>query len=194
MEIPYSAKVRPDTGFSNGQLATWLFLASEAMLFGGLFSSYVILRAGAEYWPTGTLNVWTASVNTAVLMVSSVTMSRASTSLKQGRWAVHRQFFIASAILAVVFLGIKSFEYAEHLSRGEYPSVNNALAVYYTLTGLHALHIFGGLIVMLYLLGPGARLHGTNPSLFANRVANTGLYWHFVDVVWLSVFVMLYLV
>jgi cytochrome c oxidase subunit 3 len=94
----------------------------------------------------------------------------------------------------VLFLGIKGYEYAEHLSHGEYPSVNNALAMYFTLTGFHALHILGGLLVIAYLAGPGSALRGTRPALFANRLENTTLYWHFVDVVWLCLFISLYLV
>jgi cytochrome c oxidase subunit 3 len=194
VQVPYAVDTRPDTGLTNGKLGMWLFLASEVMLFGGLFSSYVILRTGALDWPTHGLNVWTASVNTVVLLASSVTISRAWTALKDRRWDSHRRFLMLTALLAVVFLGIKAFEYAEHLSRREFPSVNNALAMYFTLTGFHALHILGGLLVMLYLLGPGARLYQTNPLLFTHRVENTGLYWHFVDMVWLCLFVTLYLV
>ena len=82
--IPYAVDIRPDTGLNNGKMGIWLFLASEVMLFGGLFSSYVLLRTGAEHWPLGVdrgLNVWLGLGNTVVLISSSVTMVLAWASL-----------------------------------------------------------------------------------------------------------------
>lgn len=193
-EMPYTIEARPDTGWTNGQLAMWLFLASEVMLFGALFSSYLILRAGATDWPRGSLHVAAASVNTLLLLTSSVTISNARRAVGGGHWSRHRQWLWITVALGVVFLAIKSFEYSEHLSHGEYPSRSTFLASYFMLTGFHALHIVGGLVVMLYLLGPGARLHARNARHFAHRIASTALYWHFVDVVWLCLFTLLYLV
>jgi cytochrome c oxidase subunit 3 len=96
-------------------------------------------------------------------------------------------------VLAGVFLVNKYFEYADHLGKGEAPSHSTFLAIYYTLTGLHGLHILGGMIVMAYLMGPGARLWRRNPDQFTNRIEYTGLYWHFVDLVWIFLFPVLYL-
>ncbi len=194
MEIPYTVEARPDTGWTNGKLAMWLFLASEVMLFGALFSSYVILRAGATDWPRESLNVGAASVNTLLLLASSLMISKARAAATGGDWPSHRRWLWTTVVLGFVFLGIKSFEYSEHLAHGEYPSNSTFLAVYFTLTGFHALHIVGGLLVMLYLLGPGARLYTRNPRHFVNRVECTALYWHFVDVIWLCLFTLLYLV
>lgn len=193
MQIPYAAEVRPDTGLTNGQLAIWLFLASETMLFGSLFSSYIILRAGAVDWPVGSLNVWPALANTFVLIASSMTMVQSWVALKTGAWARHRRFLALTALLSVVFIVVKLLEYRDHLSRGEYPSQSVFLATYFALTGFHVLHIVGGAVVMLYLLGPGARLHRTRPAQFTNRVEYTGIYWHFVDLIWIVIFPMLYL-
>ena len=80
-----------------------------------------------------------------------------------------------------------------HLHAGETPSHSTFLAIYYTLTGLHGLHIVGGMIVMAYFLGPGAKLWKKNPTWFTNRVENSGLFWHFVDLVWIFLFPTLYL-
>ena len=193
-QIPFAETARPDTGFTNGALGMWLFLASEVMLFGGLFSSYVILRTGSPNWPEGGLNVTAAAANTVILMASSFTMARAASSSRTDRSNRYRSLLAISAALGVLFLVVKGYEYGQHLSHGEYPSVNNALAMYFTLTGFHALHIVGGLLAMLYLLGPGAALRRTSHDLFANRMANTTLYWHFVDVVWLCLFFTLYVV
>jgi cytochrome c oxidase subunit 3 len=89
MEIPYVVETRPDTGLANGKLGIWLFLASEVMLFGALFSTYIILRAGSVEWPHGDLNVWLGMFNTFVLIGSSVTMVLAWAYLKIQDWGKH---------------------------------------------------------------------------------------------------------
>ena len=193
MEIPYIVEERADTGLTNGKLGIWLFLASEVMLFGALFSSYIILRSGSLEWPRGELNVWLGMVNTFILIGSSVTMVMAWASLKLNDFRKHRLYLLATFLLAGVFLINKYFEYADHFARGEGPWHNTFLAIYYTLTGLHGLHIVGGMVVMGYLLGPGAKLWQKNPGQFTGRIEYTGLYWHFVDLVWIFLFPVLYL-
>jgi len=193
MNIPYTVEERPDTGLANGKLGIWLFLASEVMLFGALFSTYIILRTGATEWPHGELNVWLGMANTFILIGSSVTMVMAWASLKLNDWGKHRLYLILTFVLAGVFLVNKYFEYADHVRRGELPSHSTFLAIYYTLTGLHGIHIIGGMIVMAYFMGPGARMWKTNRDQFTNRIEYTGLYWHFVDLVWIFLFPVLYL-
>jgi heme/copper-type cytochrome/quinol oxidase subunit 3 len=193
MNIPYTVEERPDTGLANGKLGIWLFLASEVMLFGALFSTYIILRVGATEWPHGELNIPLGAVNTVILISSSVTMVMAWASLKMNEWGKHRFYLIATFLLAAVFLVNKYFEYSAHFATGEVPARSTFLAIYFTMTGLHGLHILGGMIVMAYLLGPGAKLWKHNPDQFANRIEYTGLYWHFVDLVWIFLFPVLYL-
>jgi cytochrome c oxidase subunit III len=193
MNIPYTVEVRPDTGLQNGKLGIWLFLASEVMLFGALFSSYIILRTGSTEWPQGELSVWLGMANTFILIGSSVTMVMAWASLKLNDFPKHRLYLIGTVVLAGIFLVNKYFEYADHFTRGELPSHSTFLAVYFTLTGLHGLHILGGMVVMGYLLGPGVKLYKKNPEQFTNRIEYTGLYWHFVDLVWIFLFPILYL-
>ena len=193
MQIPYTVDTRPDSGLTNGKLGIWLFLASEVMLFGALFSTYIILRSGAVEWPHGELNVWLGAINTVILICSSVTMVMAWAQLKMHNFAKSRLFLITTFVLAGVFLVNKYFEYADHLRRGEGPAHSTFLAIYFTLTGLHGLHIIGGMVVMAYFLGPGAKLWKKNPEQFANRIEATGLYWHFVDLVWIFLFPVLYL-
>ncbi len=193
MNIPYTVEERPDTGLTNGKLGIWLFLASEVMLFGALFSTYIILRMGAPEWPHGELNVTLGAINTVILISSSVTMVMAWASLKMNDFGRHRLFLAATLVLSAVFLVNKYFEYADHFARGEGPAHSTFLAIYFTLTGLHGLHILGGMIVMAYFLGPGAGLWKKNPEQFANRIEVTGLYWHFVDLVWIFLFPVLYL-
>jgi heme/copper-type cytochrome/quinol oxidase subunit 3 len=193
MNIPYTIEERPDTGLTNGKLGIWLFLASEVMLFGALFSTYIILRMGAPEWPHGELNVWLGMANTFILIGSSVTMVMAWASLKLGEWGKHRMYLALTVALSVLFLINKYFEYAAHWAKGELPDHSTFLAIYFTLTGLHGLHILGGIVVMLYFLGPGAKLYKKSPEQFTNRIEYTGLYWHFVDLVWIFLFPVLYL-
>jgi heme/copper-type cytochrome/quinol oxidase subunit 3 len=164
------------------------------MLFGALFSTYIILRLGAPVWPHGLLNVWLGMFNTFVLIGSSVTMVMAWASLKMGDWGKHRLFLLLTLALSAVFLVVKYFEYSEHLTAGEGPWHNTFFAIYFTLTGLHGLHIVGGMIVMLYFIGPGAKMFRKNPEQFTNRIEYTGLYWHFVDLVWIILFTIVYLI
>jgi heme/copper-type cytochrome/quinol oxidase subunit 3 len=195
MEIPYTVEVRPDTGLANGKLGVWLFLASEVMLFGALFSSLILLRVGSTEWPHGyqELNVPLGAVNTVILIASSVTMVMAWASLKMQNFSKFRLNLGITVLLAVVFLVNKYFEYAHHLQAGEGPWHSTFLAIYFTMTGLHGLHILGGIIVNSYLLGPGSKMWRTKPAQFTNRIEIAGLYWHFVDLVWIFLFPILYL-
>ena len=202
--IPYMVKPHPVTGLPNGKLGIWLFLASEVMLFGALFSSYVLLRTGAAHWPpiepgepaqlsSQILNVPLATLNTAVLITSSITMVMAWASLKLNSLPRFKLYLGATIVLALVFLVVKYFEYSHKFEQGHYPSHNNFYAIYFTLTGLHGLHIVGGILVNFYLLTFGSKLWKTDPEQFTNRIENAGLYWHFVDLVWIFLFPALYL-
>ena len=378
MEIPYNSKNRPDTGLYNGKVGIWLFLASEVMLFGGLFSAYLLLRVGAEdgNWSMGLMNKWVGAFNTLILIASSATVVLAWVSLKLKDWQGFRKWKIATIVFAFMFLIVKwgyewpakfthydvtfinntaaekvfanvfekdsydddckkihrkiwnerydadgnneripdkkkpwtnvdlkdkpldghivgyytktedgkrkhhevgtafgaSFwshalawrydarnsnlgitdtfiekgiiavevapahgvwdahtektasvgtrRYAEadsstandgHSGHGHHKSVtietsqisrlssyepahSTFFAVYYTLTGLHALHVFGGILIMLYHLLPiSRRVYEADPERFTNRIEITGLFWHFVDLVWIFLFPILYL-
>ena len=204
MDIPYTVTARPDTGVYNAKIGVWLFLASEVMLFGGLFSAYIFLRAGAPEWPGvvgGTaytraaevLNVPLASFNTLVLIGSSVTMVMSWASLKLDQFGKFKLYMGLTWLLSAGFLVVKYFEYSAKISHGLLPSTANFLAIYYVLTGLHMLHVIGGMVVNGYLWGPGAKMWQTAPERFTNRVEIAGLYWHFVDLVWIFLFPVLYL-
>ena len=195
MEIPYTVETRADTGLNNVKLGIWLFLASEVMLFGGLFSSYVLLRVGAVEWPLGSsiLSVPLATFNTIVLIGSSVTMVMAWASLKLKDLPKYRLDMGATVALALVFLIVKAYEYGDKFSHHLYPSESTFLGIYFLITGLHGLHIVGGIIVNSFLLLPGVKMWHTAPERFTNRVEAAGLYWHFVDLVWIFLFPVLYL-
>ena len=195
MEIPYIVDERPDTGLNNVKLGIWLFLASEVMLFGGLFSSYILLRINAVEWPFGSdiLSVPIGAFNTVVLISSSVTMVLCYAALKLDDLAGYKKYMGMTIGLSLLFLTVKAFEYYEHLHIGEVPATSTFLAIYFTLTGLHGLHIIGGVVVNGYFLGPGLAMWTTNKEQFINRIEAAGLYWHFVDLVWIFLFPVLYL-
>lgn len=193
--IPYTVDARPDTGVTNVKLGIWLFLASEVMLFGALFASYILLRIGAPTWPKGPeeLNVPLGALNTIILIGSSVSMVMSWASLMRKQPGRYRLYMSITVVLGLVFLANKSYEYATHFQHGELPSSSTFLAIYFTLTGLHALHVLSGTLVNAYLLGPGFKMWKTHPDQFTNRVEAAGLFWHFVDLVWIFLFPILYL-
>jgi cytochrome c oxidase subunit 3 len=345
MEIPYNVTARPDTGLYNAKLGIWLFLASEVMLFGGLFSAYIFMRMSADvgYWPTGLLNVPVGTMNTIILIASSVTVILAWASLKMRRWTKYVIYMSITIFCAFLFLGVKlgyewpdkfhhfgiyikgdlagnaevpgkydaylgnssweKPEFKEHhevqrreitghlhevvIAKGEghkvemgttekleqaihhsegalftkevespgeldkiveesggklagyvlqldatsaeptklenlgaafkprkrsdtllvipvedvaphgatafYPRHNTFFSTYFLITGLHGLHVLGGALVFCYMLFNGKKLYLRNPEHMANRVEVAGLFWHFVDLVWIFVFPIFYL-
>ncbi len=204
MDIPYTSTARPDTGVYNAKLGVWLFLASEVMLFGGLFSAYIFLRIGAPAWPgmihdtfyTSSFDVLSVPIgtfNTLVLIASSVTMVMSWASLMMKDFKKYRLYMGLTIALACVFLVVKAFEYGDKFSHGYFPAESTFLAIYFTLTGLHGLHVVGGIIVNAYFWGPGSKMWQTDPRRFTNRVEVAGLYWHFVDLVWIFLFPTIYL-
>jgi cytochrome c oxidase subunit 3 len=348
MQIPYETSARPDTGLYNAKLGIWLFLASEVMLFGGLFSGYLFLRLGAEdgYWPQGLLNVPVGTFNTAVLIASSVTIVLTWANLKMRKWAAAQKYLLTTILCGVVFLVVKlAYEYPQkfhhfgayikkdavaqyeqyldnenrrargkppryeitghlhglivetegadkaqldlalarhHLKlepdhhdpkhqivqdasdpkHGVSPAVaekiakvpglklvafevgldptnadaddpdlkkreshdhahflpdhptdeiaviqakdvswassfapkhNSYFAIYFTITGLHGAHVLAGVLVMAYFYFFGEQIYRKNPEHQANRIEVVGLFWHFVDLVWIFVFPIFYL-
>lgn len=194
MSAPAAAALAyEDSGVTNAKLGVWLFLASEVMLFATLFTSYIVLRVGSASWPRGweALNVPLAMINTFVLITSSVTMVLAYAKAVEKDLAGFRRFMAMTIGLGLLFLVFKSFEYGAHFAHNEWPSTSIFNAVYFTLTGLHCAHIIGGLVVnggLLWMAG-----EGFEHPLFIGRVEGAGLYWHFVDVVWIFLFPAIYL-
>jgi len=197
----------PEQQLEAARVGMWIFLATEIMFFGGMFVGYAVYRqAYAEVFAQASnhLNVWLGSVNTAVLICSSLSMAMAVHAAQQG----HRRqiiFFLGiTMVLGALFLGIKFTEYyhkyEEHLIPGpgfEFKEDNAGQAViffsfYFAMTGLHALHMIIGLGLLSYLVVKAAR-DRFSPAYYT-PVEITGLYWHFVDIVWIFLFPLLYLV
>jgi len=290
MEIPYTVKPRPDTGLWNAKIGIWLFLASEVMLFGGLFSGYIFLRLGAApgHWPHGLLNVPVGTINTMILICSSVSVVFAWAALKMRKFNQYRLYMLFTILCGIIFLVIKlgyewpakyhhfgayikpdalpkyeqflgnkhlalhgleeRVEITGHLENPEaltnpaikeyeiqvdavnadpkspendrphfwprplshkiakvakedvsfssmfIPKHSAYFASYFTITGLHGLHVLAGIVVFIYFLLPSStRLYQKDPDHLANRIEVAGLFWHFVDLIWIFVFPIFYL-
>lgn len=172
------------------KLGMWFFLVSEIMLFTGLIGSYIVLRLGSSGWPVpGTiLNTNLLGVNTFVLIVSSLTMAFAVNASHEGNYETMRKYLLATAALGLTFLGIKAFDYSHMWHDGF--TMNGSLfgSCYYLLTGFHALHVLSGVIVILCFWAAGG---DKNFFRIRARVESGGLYWHFIDIVWVILFAIL---
>lgn len=188
----------PVTGMYNGKFGLWLFLASEVMLFAAFFSAYVLLRVHGNFPPHGSpehsLSVPIGTLNTMMLITSSVTMVLAWASFKLNDPKKGRMYMLVTMLLALAFLVIKLvFEYRVKYQHHHTPDSSNFYGIYFVMTALHGAHILGGIIVMAYLALPGFGLWKKNPEQYTNRIECTGLYWHFVDLVWIFLFPVFYL-
>jgi heme/copper-type cytochrome/quinol oxidase subunit 3 len=192
-EIPYSAEPRPSTGLTNARLGMLLFIASEVMLFGALMTSYVFLRASYSGW-TGTDGLPWAGLgflNTAAMAGSTAAMAAALSAHRRGRSGLCRLMLASAAILGAGFLLVTGIVFREAFAAGIYPSTSTFAAISYVLTGLHAVHVAGGLLPLGLLLGPWRPSSASASARFDNRVAVTGLYWHFLTAVWIVTFIVL---
>ena len=196
MSAPAHAEVSPyeNTGVPDGKLAIWLFLASEVMLFGTLFTTYIVMRTAAASWPVGweVLNVPLATLNTFILIASSVTIVMAHAKASAKDKAGFMKYMAVTVLLSFGFLIVKAFEYGHKFHLGIAPSTSIFYAIYFTTTGLHGFHVIGGIFWNAGLMW-WANGEGWDDRLFLGRVEYAGLYWHFVDVVWIFLFPALYL-
>lgn len=176
----------------NAKIGVWWFLASEITVFGGLIASYLVIRLGSGDWAehAAHLSMSLALVNTLVLLTSSFTMVMALAEVKGQNPRGARLYLATTVVLGLVFLAIKAVEYSSEIAQGYVPGSGIFWSYYYGMTGLHALHVLAGIIVNSALLfgamGRDLRVAGT-------RIETAGLYWHFVDIVWIFLFPLLYL-
>jgi heme/copper-type cytochrome/quinol oxidase subunit 3 len=180
--IPFTTTARHDTGVTNVTMGFWLFLASEVMLFGALFSAYALLRVSADSWPHGreVLNSTLAIGNTVLLLAASVAAWLASRS-----GTVQRTGYLwISMVCAVCFTGVKIVEFHSEAVAGMLPRTSTFFATYFTLTGLHAVHVIGAVIAAIWILAAERR---AGDAMTAGRARCLALYWGFVELVWLAI-------
>ncbi len=180
------------TGLDNRKLGMWIFLASEVMLFAALIGAFLTIKAGSPPDANQVLNIPVTAVNTFILIISSTTVVLALSAIQDGDARRLLAFLVATLILGATFLSIQVYEYrALIVEHGFTPSSNPFAGAFFTVTGLHGLHVLIGLIGCAWLIYQAAR--GWFTAAEHGRVEVFGLYWHFVDIVWIILFTIIYL-
>lgn len=203
--VAASAPARAERGIGvhDAKVGMWVFLGSEVMFFTGLIGSYIVLRFGAvgEWARAGeVLAINITAVNTFILICSSMSMVKAFAAAESDALRGVRIWLAVTLLLGVVFLGVQAFEYRELIHHGFLPTCTEELAAtvpscnlygstFYTMTGFHGFHVFLGVVCLAFTAGK-AMLGRFN----VRGVETLGLYWHFVDLVWIILFTIVYLI
>ncbi|MDI6402223.1 cytochrome c oxidase subunit 3 family protein [Balneolaceae bacterium ANBcel3] len=196
-----------DQQFESSKLGMWIFLVTEMLMFGGLFVAYIIYRAWHPdlfYLAAQELDAGLGALNTVVLIASSLTIALAIRSLQLDEFKKSIQYLSATLVLAATFLVIKYIEYTDKFAKGILPGGHysyegishemaaNFFSIYYLMTGLHGIHVLlgMGLIGWMIIKVRKRSVH----SRYFTPVENTGLFWHLVDIIWIFLFPLLYLI
>ncbi len=183
------ANTRSATGIPTGRLAVWWVVVSEIVIFGGLLASYIMHRLAHVEWAdqAANTNIWIGAFNTFVLLTSSLSAVLGHKAAEEGDGPKAARMLVLTMLGGVVFVTVKSFEWMNEISHGYTIFSNTFWSVYYTAAGLHACHVIAGVIIMGIVAADayrGRELH---------RVELIGIYWHFVDLVWIFLFPLLYI-
>ena len=183
------ATTRSATGMPTGRLAVWWLIASEIVIFGGLLASYVMFRLAHDAWSVQAAhtNTMIGAFNTFVLLTSSLSAVLAHKAADEGDGPKAARMLHFTMLGGVTFLIAKSFEWTSEIQHGFTITSNTFWSFYYTAAGLHGLHVIGGVIIMGIIAAAAKK----NQDL--HRVELIGLYWHFVDLVWIFLFPLLYI-
>jgi cytochrome c oxidase subunit 3/cytochrome o ubiquinol oxidase subunit 3 len=182
------------TGLSNNKLAMWLFLGSECLLFGGLISTYMLYRGRVSDGPhpSGIYDIPFTSVSSFVLLMSSLTMVLAVSAAQKGDDKKTNLWLLVTALLGSTFIGGQVYEFTAFYREGLGFTTSLFGSSFYTLTGFHGVHVSVGIILLLSLMGIIRKNRVTGNK--AEVVELIGLYWHFVDIVWIVIFTLVYLI
>ena len=182
------------TGLSNAKLGMWAFLASECLLFGALISTFLLYRGKhvSGLTPQKIYDIPYTSVSSFVLLMSSLTMVLALSAIQRGDHAKLRAWLIATALLGMTFISGQVYEFTRFVQDGMTIKTNVIATSFFTLTGFHGAHVTVGILMLLSLFGMS--LDGRLPTERAEAVELVGLYWHFVDIVWIVIFTVVYLI
>jgi len=185
----------PAVAFESAKLGVWTFLATEVLLFGALFTAYTVFRMKypelfrAEH---AKLDRVLGAVNTVVLITSSLMVVLGVDAIRRGKARLFEAYFGATILLAGVFLCVKYAEYTAKFHHGIYPGTNLFFSIYFMLTGLHGIHVLLGMGLLSYVILLSRR--GRLSASYFTPAEMSGLYWHFVDLVWIYLFPLLYLI
>ena len=182
------------TGISNEKLGMWVFLSSDCLLFGGLISTYLLLRhrSVSGLGPEDVFDIPFTSVSSFVLLMSSLTMALAVAAIVRGDVRRNRTWLATTAMLGAVFIGGQVYEFTTFYREGLGYTTNIFGSAFYTLTGFHGVHVSVGILMLMSLLVMSLR--GNLGPERAEAVEIVGLYWHFVDIVWILIFTIVYLI
>ena len=182
------------TGLPNTKLAMWLFLASDCLLFGALISTYVLYRGASLVgpYPSEVFDIPYTSVSSFVLLASSLTMVLALAAIQRGEIGRMRVWLLATALLGMTFVGGQVYEFTTFYREGLTLSTNLFGTTFYVLTGFHGTHVGVGILMLLSLVAMSFTGRITPRDTMA--VELVGLYWHFVDIVWIVIFTVVYLI
>lgn len=195
MSDPSGEHADPSVAFETAKLGVWTFLATEVLLFGALFTAYTVFRMKyPEMFRVehAKLDRVLGAVNTVVLITSSFTVVLGVDAIKRGKARLLEACFGATILLAAVFLCVKYVEYAAKFHHGIYPRTNLFFSIYFMMTGLHGIHVLLGMGLLSYVIILSRR--GRFSERYHTPVEMSGLYWHFVDLVWIYLFPLLYLI
>ena len=184
-----AARLRSSTGVPTARLAMWWFLGSEVVIFGGLIVCYLLLRFHHPEWGEHAAHAltWAGALNTMVLLTSSLTVVLAHQAAGRGQHAKAAGLLAVTVCGGLIFTCVKAFEYTHEIHAGFTPVTNLFWSFYFLMTGLHGLHVLGGMVAMAVVALDVRK--GRN----IQRVEYAGMYWHLVDIVWIFLFPLLYL-
>jgi heme/copper-type cytochrome/quinol oxidase subunit 3 len=182
------------TGISNEKVVMWAFLGSECLLFGALISTYILYRHRSVQGlvPHNLYDIPFTSVSSFVLLMSSLTMALAVASVTRGDMRRCQVWLVTTALLGATFVGGQVYEFTTFYRKGLGFTTNIFGSAFYTLTGFHGVHVSVGIIMLLSLFVMSVK--GTLTPARAETVEIIGLYWHFVDIVWILIFTVVYLI
>jgi heme/copper-type cytochrome/quinol oxidase subunit 3 len=192
--VPESHEVHTSTGLDNTKMAMWAFLGSECLFFGSMITTYLLYRnrvvAGPK--PHEIYDIPYTSVSSFVLLMSSLTMVLALAAIQRGDHKALRAWLLATAFLGVVFIGGQIYEFTAFVEEGLTMSTSTFGSSFFVLTGFHGAHVTVGILMLLSLFG--LSVAGRLPQEDSRKVELIGLYWHFVDIVWIVIFTIVYLI
>ncbi len=198
LEFPDDVHVT-STGISNEKLAMWVYLASDCLLFGGMISTYLIYKnrpaeiaglAGSDKIPSEFFDIPFTSMTSFILLMSSLTMVLSVNAIIRGDLKRMRLWLVGTAVLGALFLGGQAYEFTIFVTQdGLGFTTNVASSAFFALTGLHGAHVLVGVIMLLSVVAMSFRR-----NMHAEAVEVVGLYWHFVDIVWVLIFTVVYLI
>ena len=194
-EHTHGHHIDPAVEYSSSKLGMWLFLGTEILLFGGLFTAYAIFRAKyPEMFMEQhlELNKKLGAINTCVLIFSSLTMAMGVSAIQRGKQKATAILIFITILCGLAFGVVKYFEYSAKFHHHIYPDTSIFFSLYFMMTGLHMLHVFVGLVILATLLV--LTMKGKFNAQYSTPIEIGGLYWHLVDLIWIYLFPLLYLI